>query len=53
MLKTLTKILVLIACGAFLIYGVSNIFAPIKFYELDLERENLEFVIALFSLNFS
>jgi uncharacterized protein YigE (DUF2233 family) len=45
MLKTLTKILVLIACGAFLIYGVSNIFAPIKFYELDLERENLEFVI--------
>lgn len=45
MLKTLTKILILIACGGFLVYGVSNIFSPIKFYRLDLTQENLEFII--------
>lgn len=45
MLKTLTKILILVACGGFLVYGISNIFSPIKFYTVDLKHENLEFII--------
>jgi uncharacterized protein YigE (DUF2233 family) len=45
MIKTLTKLLILVCICGFFVYLVSLIFSPIKYYKLDLKRESIAFAI--------
>lgn len=45
MIKTRTKLFILVCICGFFVYLISLIFSPIKYYKLDLKRESVAFVI--------